>query len=116
MGALVREAIGLLDGYRRKGGKRWRRMQAERALRFAAWCEQQGARSWANVGRRWIIRYYKRLRAEGLSTRTIYYHGRAIAELWELLRLPGQPPEPWEAQTVRAEANARKASAAGRAR
>ena len=94
MGGLVMHARTLMQQWARKGGKRNRRMQVRRALAFAEACEQMGARAWAQVGKRHVIRYYKRLRAEGVAPRTAYYHFLAIRVLWEQVGLPGQPPRP----------------------
>jgi len=92
MGRLVREAVPVLHDYARKGGKGNRKDQARRALSFARFAESIGAKSWDQVGKRHVVRFYRSLEAEGLSPSTIYRYELAIRTLWEQLGLKGSPP------------------------
>lgn len=92
MGRLVREALPVLHDYARKGGKRSRKDQVKRALRFASFAEGLGARAWEQVGKRHVVRFYRHLEAQDLSPSTIYRYELAIRVLWQQLGLKGEPP------------------------
>jgi len=92
--SIIREVNQLTRGYSRKGGKKNRRQQRSRMLKFAAFCREKGARQMAEVGKRHVIQFWKANRH--LSDGTLLNHWYAIRQLWILTEKPGTPPQPWK--------------------
>lgn len=92
--SFYRDVESVIHAYVRKGGKDNRRQQARRMLSFASHCQNLGVRHAGEVGRRHVIEYWKSLRVDALSERTIYSHYLALRELWKLLRRLDLPPMP----------------------
>jgi len=94
MGILYREAARLIGPYGRKGGKSNRKKQCRRMLEFIDHLEKHElkVKEWRHIGRRHVIRYYKRHRS--LSPRTIEQHYYAIRRLFEILEIPHEVPVP----------------------
>lgn len=90
---IVNEVNQLTRGYSRKGGKKNRRQQRSRMLKFAEFCRERGARKMAEVGKRHVIKYWKATRH--LSHTTRLNHWYAIRQLWQITGKPGLPPRPW---------------------
>jgi hypothetical protein len=89
---LRQHAAFLIHGYARTGGKDNRRQQAARMRTFVEHCTALGAKSFAQIGKQHVIRYWKAHRE--LSPATAYSHWLAIRELWRLAGKPGEPPKP----------------------
>lgn len=94
---LCSQVEALARGYVRKGGKDNRRQQAARMMAFAAHCEGLGASEMGQVGGKYVVSYWKALRASsGLADATLYSHWLAIRELWLLSGKTGEPPRPFK--------------------
>jgi hypothetical protein len=91
---LQQQVEALAHAYTRKGGKTNRRQQAARMVAFAAHAEGLGATDIGQLGSKQVIAYWRALRAQGLSERTMYAHWLALRELWRLAGKSGDPPRP----------------------
>lgn len=89
---LGQHAAFLIHGYARTGGKDNRRQQAARMRAFVEHCATLGAKSFEQIGKQHVVRYWKGHRE--LSPTTAYSHWLAIRELWRLAGKPGEPPKP----------------------
>lgn len=78
-----------------KGNKDGRKKQRLKMQKFVSFAATRRARTFAQVGPKTVISYWKFLRSEkGLSHSTQTDYWRAIRELWRLLDKPGDPPLP----------------------
>lgn len=92
MGRLVEQVQNLARGYQLKGAKGNRKQQVGRMIRFAEFCENEGAAEIGQVGNRHVVRYW--IEHEHLSKATRYHHFLAIRTLWQLAGKRGLPAEP----------------------
>jgi len=80
--------------YVRQGGKRNRRQQVNRIIKFVHWIEtQESITGLEQLGKRQVVLFWKNNRE--LSDATLYGYWLAISLLWKWIGKPNQPPEPF---------------------
>ncbi|RMD96631.1 MAG: hypothetical protein D6816_18645 [Bacteroidetes bacterium] len=85
---IVRQVRYLMDPWAAKGGPQSRRIQRQRAEKFALWCQKRGIRDLRQVGKRQVIGFLRELETSGRSAKTIQGHWYALRALFRLAELP----------------------------
>jgi hypothetical protein len=101
MTAIEREARRVLRGYQRRGGKKYREQQVDRALVFCAHAHGMGARHLGQIGHEHVMAFWERMAASGRTGRTLDAYWDAIYHLIHRARQFGilrrdhpDPPRP----------------------
>jgi len=89
---LLQEVEYLSHQYARLGGKKNRKMQRKRMIKFAKFVEKLGCKKKGSMGRKHVVLYFKSI--QNFKEKTQYNHWLALCELWKLLEKTGKPPRP----------------------
>lgn len=93
--SLLHQVEQATHGWAAKGHKANRARQRRMMYRFANHAEAAGVRDKGQLGGRVVVGFWKTLRAgKGLSYATQMDYWRALRELWALLGITGDVPEP----------------------
>lgn len=90
---LVQYVKSVISKYKRQGGKRNRKQQANRMIAFARFAYSIGVKRIDELGNRQVILYWQE--HSKLADKTLTDHWYALKILWDLAEKPGLPPKPW---------------------
>ncbi|MDZ7786012.1 MAG: hypothetical protein U5L95_02715 [Candidatus Saccharibacteria bacterium] len=76
-----------IDNYKKSGGKRSRRANAQRIERFIRWCGCPGE----EIGRKHVHLFFTEKQFSATTDRDYFY---SICKLWQMLDRNKEPPRP----------------------